>query len=583
MRWWPCLMVLIALGLGLAAHLPARAEGETGPDYEFFKERVWPQLQQLCAQCHADPRKRARMGRFFLRPLPGRSVRERHHEDNFEEVLKFVEPGNPAASTLLLKAIGPDRGGVTHEGGVIFGENDVAYGAIIDFINGTTLPRRSWRPPPSAEGQPDFLYYYKHIAPVTGTVCAECHALPGKGRMKVIVPAAESTGLTLEDHYANYEAVLRLVSPGQPLKSRFLVKPLAEADGGFKHKGGDRIFKDDVNYLRWVEFITGVRGPPLPASGRPPAPVLTTAGLRLQAEDLRAEGDLTRVDRADAEQYVAMLAGPMGGELDVVIDVQDAGPYRVQVRTTTGGPAPSLTIGDGGAMELFALSESADGAPFVDVGPQNLQDGSSPLLALRGNVQRVGAALQMDGREQEAGWLSPAELRHTGVSARVRVAPEEDGGDDAWLLFDMQDEANGKFLGLIDGERRLVLGVLEGGRARVLRAEKAPDPPEGSADPPHDGTRELKVEYFAGVVVGSLDGKPLLHVNLDKGLGEGLFGIATHGRLEVLHVAALEEYEVYAVTFGAGSVVELPRGRVRLVLSLPPGCGPVDALSLRAP
>lgn len=573
------LLLVQAWGRGV----PAGAEDAVRPDYEFFKRRLWPQLEALCAECHADARRRARMGRFFLRPVPGRTVRERHLEDNFEEVLRFVEPGNPAASALLLKALGPDRGGVEHEGGAVVGENDVAYGALVDFINGVALPPPTFRPPPSPEGQPDFLYYLKHVAPVTHRVCAECHAMPGKGRMKVIVPGPDGGSLTLEEHYTNYQAILRLTSPRDPLKSRFLVKPLAVADGGFQHKGGDRIRKDDVNYLRWVEFLTGVRGPPLPSGARPAPRALTAQGLALEAEDLRAEGDLARVDLKEARGYLAVTAGSEGGELDAQVDVEDAGTYRVAVRAAAGLEGLTLTIGDGAPTPLGPLDPAPGPGGLVRYGPQTLLDGAEPLAGVSGVLALEGETLRMDGRAGGAAWLSPAQVRHRGVSARVRLPDEEDGGDDAWLLFDMRDADNGKFLGWIDGGRRLVLGVIEGGAPRVLAAERAPEPRERIGEAPDDGFRELKVEYYAGVVVGSLDGRPVLHMNLDEHLGEGLFGVRTHGALAVGRVSALEEYEVYAVTWRLGATLPLAAGLQRLVLALPPGAGPVDWIEFAPP
>ena len=78
------------------------------------------------------------------------------------------------------------------------------------------------------------------------------------------------------------------------------------------------------------------------------------------------------------------------------------------------------------------------------------------------------------------------------------------------------------------------------------------------------------------MAVGSLDGKPLVFMNLDKHLGRGRFGVLTHGLTEVHAVAALEEYEVYKVRFRSAPVVHLPRGPLRLWVELPPGAGAVD-------
>ena len=41
------------------------------------------------------------------------------------------------------------------------------------------------------------------------------------------------------------QAVSRLLVPGKPDQSRFLIKPLADGDGPGKHGGGDLITKGD--------------------------------------------------------------------------------------------------------------------------------------------------------------------------------------------------------------------------------------------------------------------------------------------------------------------------------------------------
>jgi hypothetical protein len=575
------LLAVLGAALALAAVLPppvGRAEDGPPVDYEFFKARVSPVLMEHCASCHADPRKRSKMGRFFLRPAPGRRVRDRHHEDNFETALRFLEAGNPAASPLLLKAIGPRFGGVTHEGGGIFTDNQPEYGTLIDWINGARLPQSAWRPPVTPDGQPDFLYYLKHVEPVLQSVCSECHRGRGQGRMKVLTAEGDAA-LPLEDVHANYQTVMRLVSPSRPERSRFLLKPLAEADGGIAHKGGDVIRAGDVNHVRWLEFLQGVRGPPLATGVRRAVPVLTAQGLALEAEDLTLEGALAEVDDKHARLYLAVEATEEGGALDVELEVQDAGPYRIVVRAVPGPEPLELEMQDGPVWPIGPTGEPADPPAYVDLEPRSLLDRKEPLRTPRGDLRLEGDVLAMDGRLETAAWLSPAQVRHSGASLRVRLPPEEEGGDDVWLLFDMADPDNGKFAGLGDGGRRFLLGVLEGGRPRVLGQAQAPDPPPEAAGEP----REIRVEYYAGVVVASLDGRALLHVNLDRSLGEGAFGALAHGRAFVHGLSALEQYEVYGVRLATGGVVDLPAGPVRLTLRVPPQGGRVDAIDIRAP
>ena len=577
----PLLLLLGCVAVVMPPSGPIRAEDEaqTGLDYRYFRTTISPMLRRLCGECHADPRKRKKTGRFFLRPAPGRRMRDRFDERNFETVREFLVEEDPAASVILLKALGASRGGVAHEGGGILRENMPEYGQLIDFINGKEDPIPAYRPPVTPEGEPDFLYFVKRIAPVLASVCAECHAGRGKGRMKLIVHPRDEP-FPLEDHYANYEMVRRLVKAGAPLDSRFLLKPLAIADGGIKHKGGDRITKAGATYEAWVQFLQGVRGPPLPKEGERRVPLLTAEGLSIQAEEFHFEDTVYDDEMRGAEDLTVARAGEEGGRLHVDLRVVDAGPYRMSFRVAPG-TAPLRWWFDEGTRHTRAMPATAelDEHGFGSIGPERLLDGEAPLVDPRGSLVLDGSTLRMDGRQGEAAWLSPSEVRHTGVSATLRMAGEEEGGDDALLLYDMDDGWNGKYVGLTDGGRRFVMGLLEGGVPRVLRALKTPAPKRGQEDAP----RQLKVEIFGGVAVASLDQRPLLFVNLSKQLGRGGFGVLTHGRVDVHALAALEEYEVYQVRFAVGPIVDLPAGPLRLWVELPGAGEALDSVRFAVP
>jgi len=583
------LLIPLAAGLLLCVVASAAASGAfaeeapnaeaPGLDYAYFKAVVSPILRTHCAACHADPRQRKKTGKFFLRPAPGRRMRERFEERNFKTFLRFAVPGDPSASLVLLKALGPDRGGLTHRGGAILRNSMPEYGALIDFINGARRERDPFKPPVSAPGQPDFLYFFKHIEPVLLGVCAECHAGRGKGRHRLITHE-RGEAFPLEDHYANFQMALGLLVPGRPERSRFLQKPLALADGGIKHRGGDRIRKGSANYEYWVGFIRGEKGPPLPTPGERAAPTLTAAGLVIQAEDFHLEGDLDDVERKGAREFYVAVPGEQGGRLWTELQVNDAGPYELSFRWAPEERGLRWGFGEDAGEELpLPDAQQIDADGFALSGPRTLLDHAAPLQEVSGRLGLQANVLLMDGRQEAAAWLSPSHVSNSGVSARVEIADEEEGGDDALLLFDMQDGRNGKFVGLMDGGRRFVIGLLEGGRQRVLQAVKSPEPRRETRGKP----REIKVEYFGEVAVGSLDARPLVFMNLSGGLGRGRFGMLAHGLTTVHALAALEEYEVYSVAFRSGPVIELPAGRWRLWIDLPPGGGALDQVSILPP
>lgn len=101
------LAVAAGLLLAVLCSVPSRAadeEDETRLDYRYFKSTISPMLRRLCGECHADPRKRKKMGKFFLRPAPGRRMRERFEERNFEMLRAFIEEEDPSASIVLKKS-----------------------------------------------------------------------------------------------------------------------------------------------------------------------------------------------------------------------------------------------------------------------------------------------------------------------------------------------------------------------------------------------------------------------------------------------------------------------------------------------
>ena len=319
-----------------------------------------------------------------------------------------------------------------------------------------------------------------------------------------------------------------------------------------------------------------IRDRPTPGERR--IPELTAEGLIIQAEDFTFEGGVDDVEIKGAQEFYVARAEQADGVAWTDLRVIDGGAYILDFRVLPGRTPLYWALGEGTRRPLVTPPEEERGEHgFGWTGPENLLDGGAPLMGAQGGLRLEQGRLHMDGRRTPAAWLSPSEIRNRGCAAHVKMADEEEGGDDALLLFDMDDVDNGKFAGLTDGGRRFVMGVIEAGKTRVIKAVKAPQPKRGRKEEP----RTIKVEYFGGVAVGSLDGKPLTFVNLSEILGEGRFGVKTHGITEVQRVAALEEFEVYTVRFRSGPIVDLPAGRVRLYVELPAGGDALDCIRLR--
>lgn len=567
----PLLLLPIALAVLLPTERPVSAEGEL--DYDYYKDRVAPILSRLCGECHANARKRKDHGRHFLRPIPGRRVRESHHRRNFETISALIEPGNPRASLYLLKPLDPREGGLSHGGGTRLRLNSTDYGTIVDWINGATLPPVIWKPPATEPGQPDFKFYVERIAPVVQGVCAECHQGKGFGKFKLIVPTRDEP-FTMEQRYTNFATILKNVVPGKPDNSRFLRKPLARAEGGLRHRGGDKFKRDSEQYRNWVAFINGEIGEELPTGVPPPTPVLTTEGLTLQAETFAIDADLQEVDQEGA-QGTCVTAESGDGDMYTDIDVVDGGRYTLSVRVTPSVLPLRWSI-DQGLMDYMSEAGEDDAGEdgFATVGPMALADGLQPLRDVEGSVTLEGTSwIAMDANGGTARWLSPEEVEHTGAEAHVVLPAEGEGLEDALLIFDAIDGMNGKVAGLIDGGRRFVLGVLEGGQLRILDSVQA-RPKEGQRE------RKIRVKYLPGLIVGYLDDTAHAKAHVNMKLGEGRFGFLTHGKASVRKVAALDQFEVHIVTPKAAPVVYLTPGRHRIWIEVPEGGGLVDSVRL---
>jgi hypothetical protein len=569
------------LALALACVLPDAAAADPKPDYALFKERIEPTLQQVCAACHAGKGR----GQFALVVhAPGAPFPEADHRKNYETALRLVVPGNPDKSKFLQKPLANSVDGVPHGGGDRIFPGTEAHRAWLDFINGirgkggaTPAPAPAAAKPAVGTGVvPDFGYFVARVEPTLLGVCAQCHAGAGKGQFALVTHLPGSP-FPVADHKKNYDTVCLLLVPGKPMESKFLLKPLAERDGGVKHEGGDRIAKGDGNYVAWTEFIGGTKGPP-PPEDAPPEEVLPTVqdkGLVLQAEDMTAQGDAA-AGALDGATGKAMTPGAGGGTLRTRFRVGRSADYAVVLHAAAGPRGFRVRI-DGSEPVDVEAPKSAWG----DVSPRLPLDEGKPLEGRHGRLTVVDGAVRMDGRQGTARFLSPADLAHSRVEAKFEMPPVDDPSrDDAWLLFDCLDSENGKFFGLADGGRRVVMGVIERkdrasptGVPRILKSIARPEGTEGKV---------LAVDLLDGLAVGRLDGKPVIALNFDAGLGAAKFGFLTHGAVALQSLVATRSgEEVHRAKFGEGGVFDLRRGNHVLEVEMLPSGAPLDAVTIK--
>jgi hypothetical protein len=110
----------------------------------------------------------------------------------------------------------------------------------------------------------DYEYFKTRVQPIfltkrTGyTRCIVCHSSGGAaGYLQPLSSGA--TTWTEEESRKNFESVSKLVTPGDPMKSRLLVHPLEPAAGGSEYHSGGRQFTstNDPDFQTIANWVRG--------------------------------------------------------------------------------------------------------------------------------------------------------------------------------------------------------------------------------------------------------------------------------------------------------------------------------------
>ena len=126
-------------------------------------------------------------------------------------------------------------------------------------------------PPPAQPASPaaprlDFEFFKSQVQPIFlarrpgYTRCVVCHS---DGAAAFLEPlAAGATSWTDEQSRKNFERASRLVTPGNPTKSRLLMHPLEPAAGGDEFHNGGRQFttQEDPQFKTLAAWVRGETG-----------------------------------------------------------------------------------------------------------------------------------------------------------------------------------------------------------------------------------------------------------------------------------------------------------------------------------
>ena len=180
---------------------------------------------------------------------------------NFEVVTKLIDTANPENSRLLQKPLAAEAGGLAHTGGSYWkSKDDPEYQSVLKWIRSLPKDRYVAAPQPAL----DFEFFRTCVQQVFATPreghirCSNCHS----GGLAGFAPAPQSGSAWSEAEAKRaFQSVSRLILPGNPEQSRFLLKPLHPDGGGSYTHNGPRRWqsRSDPEYQMLAGWVRGER------------------------------------------------------------------------------------------------------------------------------------------------------------------------------------------------------------------------------------------------------------------------------------------------------------------------------------
>ncbi|HSF18850.1 MAG TPA: hypothetical protein VLK65_25215 [Vicinamibacteria bacterium] len=230
-------------------------------DFDFFRDRIEPLLMKKrpgharCVACHQH------RAQFPLLPLSADETSSSLDASrrNFESAKRLVVRGEPFRSRLLTMPLAEEAGGAPFHPGGKFWESpsDPEWQTLAEWI-GSEAP---------ADERPllDFELYRARIEPIFlekrpgHARCVACHQHRAQFPLQPLSPGSASWN---EDQSRrNFESAKQLVVPGDPLRSRLLMMPLAEEAGGTPFHPGGKFWEsqEDPNWQKLAGWVRGRR------------------------------------------------------------------------------------------------------------------------------------------------------------------------------------------------------------------------------------------------------------------------------------------------------------------------------------
>jgi hypothetical protein len=223
-------------------------------DYDVFRASIEPiflkkrEGHARCVVCHTRPTTPFRLQTLSAGP----AWSDEDSRRNFEAVKRLVTPGEPLKSRLLTMPLSEEAGGNPfHPGGKHWeSRDDPEWRALAEWVSRARAPVL------------DFELFRTQIEPLFlekregHARCVVCHTRATTPFRLQVLPAGRSSW-NEEESRMNFEAAARLVTPGEPLRSRLLLMPLAEEAGGTSfHPGGKHWeSQDDAEWQSMADWV----------------------------------------------------------------------------------------------------------------------------------------------------------------------------------------------------------------------------------------------------------------------------------------------------------------------------------------
>jgi hypothetical protein len=209
-----------------------------------------------CVMCHTW---QTRPQRFSLEtPATDAGWTVEQSRKNFDVVTKLVNTANPETSRLLLKPLNAKAGGIAHTGGSYWPTTDhPEYQAFLKWIR--SLPNK-YVPAPGPTL--DFTFFRSCVQNVFANpreghiACSNCHA---GGLVGFAPPPQNGKSWSDEEAKRAFQSISRLIIPGNPEQSRFMLKPLHPDGGGSYTHNGPRRWPSQKD-PEWQMLAGWVRG-----------------------------------------------------------------------------------------------------------------------------------------------------------------------------------------------------------------------------------------------------------------------------------------------------------------------------------